>query len=365
MNIVFCGGGTAGHIIPAIAISEKIEEKEPESKITFIVRRGGKENETLKKRNKTIREIEIMGLRRKITFDNLRRAKMALSAIKECEKILKEINPDCIVGTGGYVCWPVITAGAKLNIPTFLHESNIYPGLTTRLLSRKCNIVFLSSDETKTFLSKRTNFSVVGNPLLKEYLQDTRKNARTKLGLKPHEKLIVSFGGSIGAEKINEVMIDVMREYTSKDKDIKHIHATGARLFEDSLKRLNPADNGNCKLLPYIENMPLLLWAADLVICRAGAMTISEISATGTPALTIPSPHVSGNHQYKNAKVLSDKGAIIMLEEKHLTTQTLIKKMKSILEDKKLNQSLSQKIKAFKNLASADLIYSEIKKHLK
>ena len=365
MNIFFCGGGTSGHIMPAVAIAEKFEEKDPDTKITFIVRRGGKENDVLKKRNKAIREIDIMGLKRKITLENFERVKKAFSAVKECQKIIDELRPDCIIGTGGYVCWPMLIAGRRRRIPTFLHESNIYPGLVTKLLSTKCDKVFLSNAETKKILPRHGNYSVVGNPLLKEYSQTSRKSARTSLHLKPQEKLIVSFGGSIGAEKLNDIIIDVMKEYSSKEKNVKHIHATGARLYNESLKKWNLPDNDNCTLLPYIENMPTILWAADLVICRAGAMTISEISATGAPSIVIPSPHVAGNHQYKNAKILSDKNAIIMLEEKDLTAQNLLEKAKSILEDNTAKQGLSRAIKSIGNSNSADLIYNEVKNHLK
>lgn len=365
MNIIFCGGGTSGHIMPAIAIAEIFEEKTPGSKITFIVRRNGKENDVLKKRNKTIREIEIMGLKRKLTLENFARVKKAFSAVKDCQKIIDELRPDCIIGTGGYVCWPMLTAGKKRKIPIFLHESNIYPGLVTKLLSAKCDKVFLSSEETKKFLPKRGRYSVVGNPLLKEYSQNTRKSARLKLALKPQDRLIVSFGGSIGAEKLNDVIIGMMKEYSSKEKNIKHIHATGARLYNESLKKWSFSEKGNCTLLPYIENMPTLLWAADLVICRAGAMTISEISAAGAPSIVIPSPHVAGNHQYKNAKILSDKNAIIMLEEKDLTLQNLLEKAKNILQDNTAKHRLSCAIKDIGNSNSADLIYREVKNLLK
>ena len=365
MNVVFCGGGTIGHINPAIALAEEFKKNQSESKITFIVRRGGSENDVLKKRNESICEINICGLKRKFTLDNFKCIKNAFNAIKESKTILEGIAPDCVIGTGGYVCWPVIKAASSLNIPTFIHESNIYPGLVTKLLSSECDKVFLCAEETKKFLWKRGNYCVTGNPLLTAYAKTSRNDARTRLHLKKNDRLIVSFGGSIGAEKINDTVLEVMRSYSQKAENIHHIHATGKRLYEETVKKWKTTSSDRCTIVPYIENMPLLLRAADLVICRAGAMTLSEISAVGAPSVVIPSPHVANNHQYKNAKILNDKGAIVLLEEKNLTPASLLEKIDLVLSNDELRNSMSKRIKPLHKTDSSKIIYQEITESLK
>ena len=350
MRLLLCGGGTAGHVTPALVVAEEIKRRFPDTKILFIGRKGGGENEAVKKEGIELKTIDIKGLKRSLTLENIKRIKLAVQARKEAEKIIRDFKPDVILGTGGYVCWPVISAGKKMNIPVAIHESNAYPGLTTRLLASKCDKVFLGRDEAKAYITKHAKYTVVGNPASRDFTKISHDEARKKLGIKKDEIFIVSFGGSIGADKLNKVIIDVLNNHSSKDKQIKHIHATGKRYFNSYITDVEFPDS-RCKILPYIENMPTMLRAADIAICRCGAMTIAELSAVGVAAILIPSPNVSGNHQYKNAKELSKCGAALLIEEKNLSKKLL---WDSILELKTDKNGRKNKAKTIMNFSSPD-----------
>ena len=359
MRLLLCGGGTAGHITPALVVAEKMKTRFPDTKILFIGRQGGNENEAVKKAGIELKTIDIQGLKRKLTIENVKRLKLAVKARKEAERIIEDFKPDVILGTGGYVCWPVISAGKKLNIPTAIHESNAYPGLTTRLLASKCDIVFLGREEAKAYLTKRAKIKVVGNPVSREFTKLSHEEARKKLGIRSDEIFILSFGGSVGADKLNRVVIEVMQNHTAKDSNIKHIHATGKRYFDSHNTTAKLYDN-RCKILPYIDNMPTMLRAADIVICRCGAMTLAEISAVGVAAILIPSPNVSGNHQYKNAKQLSERGAASLIEEKNLTEKLLWDSILELKNDKNGRKNRAKKILNYSTPDAAKRIADEL-----
>lgn len=334
MRIILCGGGTAGHINPAIAVAEEILESEPASEILFIGREGGRENELVTKAGIRLETIPIKGLVRSLSLENISRIKDALKAKGQAEKIIKEFKPDVILGTGGYVCWPIISAGKSLGLPVAIHESNITPGLTTKLLARGCNAVFLAQEKTKEYLSKKAKTFVVGTPLRKEFRSLSRGECRRKLGLKENDILLISFGGSIGADKINQTMIEVMKGYSIKEDRITHIHATGERYYKSLPDEDKNFDKNKCKIKAYIDNMPTLMKAADIAVCRSGAMTITELCAAGVAPILIPSPNVTGNHQYMNARLLSDHGAAEIIEEKNLTAKGLTEAINRLKIDK-------------------------------
>ncbi len=361
MDIILTGGGTAGHVSPALAIAEEILDDAPKSRILFIGREGGGENAAVLKAGLELKTLSIQGIKRKLTLDNARRIYRALRASHEAKNIIREFKPDVVLGTGGYVCWPVIRAGVKLGVPTAIHESNITPGLTTKLLSTKCDIVFLNHEDTKKHLSQRANTLAVGNPLRKEFKKIKRSDARRSLGIKEDEIFILSFGGSIGAEKLNEVALGVMQSYSLNERKIRHIHATGRRYF-DSVKSTSLArGERGCKVLPYIDNMPTMLSAADIVISRAGAMTISEISTVGVASILVPSPNVSDNHQLKNAQKLQEVGAALMIEEKNLTVESLKKSISTLKNDENRRKNKAKRILEFSSPDAQKLIVNELK----
>ena len=360
MRLLLCGGGTAGHISPALAVAEEVKKSCKDAKILFIGRFGGQENNIIEKNGYELQTIKISGLRRSLSFDNVKRVITAIKAKSEAERIIKEFKPDVILGTGGYVCWPVISAGKKLKIPTAIHESNSSAGLTTKILARKCDKLFLNHKETKKELKTKNNIMVVGNPIKQEFYKTSRRSARAKYNLSDSDFFILSFGGSIGAEELNKAVISVMENLSSKDKSVKHLHAVGHRYFKNLDSKFTKKETDGCRIVPYIDDMPTALAASDLVICRCGAMTLSEISAVGVAAILIPSPNVSDNHQYKNAKLLCDRAAATMIEEKNLSAEHLKNDIISLKNDKNVRKSLAKNIKQFSTPLAASNISKEL-----
>lgn len=360
MNVLLCGGGTAGHINPAIAIAEEIKAENPSSKILFIGREGGFENELIKKAGFEYKTISIQGLKRSLSIDNIKRIFIAMDAKRKARKIIEEFKPDIVLGTGGYVCWPVISAAKELKIPSAIHESNYVPGLTTKLLAKKCDTVFLNNQDTRKYFPERVRTVVSGTPLLLSFLSNNRNEARRKLGIKNDEIFIVSFGGSIGSEKMNETLVEIIKKYSSKDKSIKHIHATGQKHFKIITDSYKPSEKTGCKIVPYIDNMPTVLHAADIVICRCGAITLSELQAVGVSAILIPSPNVAANHQLKNGKSLSDIDAALLIEEKDLTFESLKNAIDELKNDENGRKKRAKTIKALSSVKASKIIVNEL-----
>lgn len=364
MKLILCGGGTAGHITPGLAIAGEVRRKNPQNRILFIGRQNGRENELISQAGFPFTTLDVEGLQRKFSVKNINAVKKALKAKKEAIKIISQFKPDAIIGTGGYVCWPVIEAGYRMKIPIFIHESNIYPGFTTRLLAKQCNKVFLYSEESLKYLPKKTKFATVGNPIPKEFFSTKRTYARAKLGLKENDIFILSFGGSLGAKKINDEVVNFMQNYSSKHSNISHIHATGKANFNEKLSKLFETDS-RIKIVPFLTKMHLYMKAADVVICRSGAMTLTELSATGAPSILIPSPNVSANHQYKNAAHLSAKGAAVIIPEEELTTSRLTDEVNALVNNKEKRQALSKCIELFAKRDVENAILSEVESIIK
>ncbi len=360
MKAILTAGGTAGHINPAIAIAEEIKSIHHDAKILFVGREGGFENDLIKKAGFEYKTINIQGLKRGFSLVNFKKLYLALEAKSKAKEIIKEFKPDIILGTGGYVCWPIISVGADMKIPSAIHESNYAPGLTTKLLAKKCNVVFLNNAETKKLLPNGTKTVVSGTPLLQSFLQNDRAKARQKLGIGEKDVFIASFGGSIGSEKMNETILEVIKKYSSKEKIIKHLHATGQQHFESIKKNFSPDEKSGCEIVPYIHNMSTVLHAADIVITRCGAVTLSELAAVGVASILIPSPNVAENHQFKNAKALSDDGSAILIEEKNLSFESLKNAIDELKNDEFGRKKRAKSIKGKSKDNSAKIIVKEL-----
>ena len=362
MKIIFCGGGTAGHINPALTIAKEIQKEYINPQILFIGRSGGKENKLIEKEGYDLKTIKITGLKRKITFENIYTIKNTFVSYKESKRIIKEFNPDIVLGTGGYVCLPVLLAARSLGIKTAIHESNAVAGLTTKLLSRRVDLVLLNFEKAKRNLSEKVKIKVVGNPINEKFYLTKRSDARKKLGLREDDFFILSFGGSLGSEKINEAIISLMKSYSENNDKIIHLHATGEKYYE-KIKKEDPLPRGSkCKILPFIDNLPTIMPAADLVISRCGAMTISEICASGVASILIPSPNVTDNHQFKNAQLLRMSSAAYMLEEEKLSADELKKLVLNIKSDEIGRKNAAKCVKELFIPNSAKYIVDELKK---
>ncbi len=346
MNIVFVAGGTGGHINPALAIAGTIKEKYPDTNISFIGNRTGMEASLVPKAGYDFYPIDVAGFQRKISLNNIKRNAVAVYRVfkstAQSGKILKELNPDVVVGTGGYTCGPVLRKAAKMGIKTATHEQNAFPGVTTKTLCKYVDEIMVAMPDAIKRLPKDRKYVITGNPVRSSIITTTREHARKELGL-DNRPMILSLGGSLGARAVNEAVADVLA-WHANDEKYYHFHAIGKFGMEwmpDLLhsKGVDYENMDNLRISEYIYDMDLCMAAADLVINRAGASTISELQVKGMPSILIPSPNVAENHQFYNAKTLSDNSAAILIEEKDLTGDSLIQAVKSVIDDKdKLRQ---------------------------
>ncbi len=356
MRVLMTGGGTGGHVNPALAIANTIKINDPDAVIEYVGTKRGIENKLVPKAGYTLHHVEVQGLRRSLSPANLRAAFLAVTSPRKARTIIEEFKPDLVVGTGGYVSWPVIKAAADMGIPTALHESNAIAGVAVKMLQKHVDRIYLNFEKTAESLSVSPDKILkVGNPVMGGFSSVTREEAREKLGIAARYRyVILSYAGSMGAEKVNDAVLALMKEFTSKHSEVYHIHATGAiehELCTTQFKALGLDQYENIELCEYIYDMPLKMAAADLTINRAGAMTISELAITGKAAIFIPSPNVAENHQYKNAKVLYDAGAAGLFEEKDLAegARPLIDEVSALLspEGESRRRDMQEKIRAF------------------
>ncbi len=369
MKVLLAGGGTAGHINPALAIAGTIKEKRPDTEFLFIGNKDGMEQRLVSQAGYPIKSITISGFKRSIapkdTLENIKTINRAVASSADAKKIIKEFDPDICIGTGGYVSGPVVRTAAKLGVPCIIHEQNAYPGVTNKLLAKRVKKVMIAVEAAKQYFAK-CDCVVTGNPVRGEILTADKEESRKALGL-DGRPVVLSFGGSLGAQKVNEAVSDLVAR-SGKDSKYQHIHAYGSygEWFPDLVKEKG-ADIEACSNLdirPYIDNMPTCMAAADLVISRAGAITLSEIQAMGKPAILIPSPNVAENHQYHNAMALVEAGAADIIEEKDLSGALLMNKVDAMLSDPQILAKYTANAKNMAITNANERIYSVIKKVL-
>lgn len=371
MRVLITGGGTGGHVNPALAIANTIKQNDPDAVIAYVGTKRGIENKLVPKAGYPMYYVDVKGIKRSLSPSNIKAAYLALTSPIKAKKIIREFKPDIVVGTGGYVSWPVVKAASQMGIPTALHESNAIAGVAVKMLQKSVDRIYLNFEKTGESLScDRAKLMKVGNPILGGFSSMTREEARKKLGIPDKYKyVILSYAGSMGAEKVNDAVLCLMREFTAKHPEVYHIHATGSielELCTSQFKEMGLDKCENIELCEYIYDMPVRMAAADITINRAGAMTISELAATGKCSIFIPSPNVAENHQYKNAKVLSDAGAAALFEEKELTdgAKPLVEEVEKLLSDggEKLRAERSEKIRQFAVSDANKLIYNDLVK---
>ena len=369
MRVLMTGGGTGGHVNPALAIAQTIKENEPDSVIAFVGTPHGIENKLVPKAGYELYHVDIQGLKRSLSFDNIKTLYLTVQSVHRAKKLVREFKPDIVIGTGGYVCYPVVKAAAALGIPTALHESNAVAGVAVKMLAHVVDRIFLNFEETSSSLEAyKDKLMRVGNPLLGSFRHIDPAEAKSKLELPEGTKtVLLTYGGSMGAERLNDAVLEVMKDYTSKHPETYHVHATGAIEWEAASAKFREMGLDafpNIDFREYIYNMPELMAAADLIICRAGAMTVSELAMSGKAAIFIPSPNVTNNHQYKNAKVLCDAEAAEMIEEHALDSGALTGMVTKLLspESAERRAEMGERIGAFAVRDANKLIYKEVKR---
>lgn len=349
MKIVISGGGTGGHIYPALALIREIQKKHKDCSFLYIGTEKGLESQLVPREDIPFKSIHITGFRRKLSFENVKTVIRFVKGVSDSKKMLKEFGADVVIGTGGYVCGPVVYAAAKLGIPTIIHEQNSVPGLTNKFLSRYCTKIAVCFDEAKTFFPADKTV-LTGNPRASEVLSYTGKKGLETVGLDPKKLTVLVVGGSRGARPINEAILKVMSQLGEKPYQL--LYVTGDVHFEKVQAEMKLIGNPeNVVVKPFIHNMPEVLAGVDLVVARSGATTLAELTALGVPSILIPSPYVTNNHQEKNADSLVVKGAAAKILEKDLTGANLI----SMIDDILLSKEELQKMKvAAKSLGMPD-----------
>lgn len=351
MRAVLTGGGTGGHIYPALAIARGLQTHFAGIDILYIGTNRGLEADIVPKACFPFKAITVAGLERKISLANVKILWQALQGFKEAKSILKEFKPDVVIGTGGYVCGPVVMAASRLGIPTLIHEQNALPGITNRILSRFADQVTVTFEDSLKYFSHSSKVKLTGLPIRPEILQANRSTAFNTLELRDGLLTILVFGGSRGARRINQSMIDVIREF-GNNASVQVLLATGQTGYKEFIEdcEKNGIELGkyvNIIIKPYLYNMQDALAAADLVVSRAGAATLAELTVLGIPSILIPYPYASENHQEFNARALSDRGAAVLIKDSELTGPVLVEQLKKLTKDteKLKNMSLaSQKL---------------------
>ena len=370
MKVLLSGGGTAGHINPLIAIAECIKEKYPDCELLFAGTPFGMEAKLIPDAGYDFTPITVRGFQRGFApsdfAKNVRAVFNLMSAMPKAEKIMKDFKPDIVIGSGGYVCGPIMKAAVKYGAKTAMHESNAFPGVTTKLVSKDVDVVMVVNSEAIRHLPEGTNCVITGNPISSDFFSKTKSESRKELGIDEDKFVVLSYGGSLGAGKINETVNDLIL-WEQDYSDIYHIHSFGKMGKDTFVKSLEdkgvfPNSNPRLDIREYINNMPTCMTAADLVICRAGAMTLSQILAIGLPSILIPSPVVAENHQYKNAKVLEDNNAGIVIEQVNLTSDLLIEKVKDLYLYRDKLKDISANAKRIAVIDARERIIEQISK---
>ena len=372
MRILFAAGGTGGHINPALAVAGEIRERYPDAEILFVGTKDKMEARLVPEAGFDFTTIKISGIQRQLSLENIIRNIKTVWYLLTCgrrvKKIIKKFRPDVAVGFGGYVSGPVVRMAAKMGIPTAIHEQNAYPGITNKALAKQVDKVMLTAAEAEKYLSPKNPVLVTGLPVRGEMLRADREISRCELGVKENQKLVLSMGGSLGATTINNAMLDIVADNIG-NKDLYFLHATGqyGLWFSDKLKEkgVDVENTPNLEIREYINDMHRCMSAADIVICRAGASSLSEIQAMGKASILIPSPNVAENHQYHNAMALVNKNAALILEEKDFTRERMQEIFSSLADDdtKRKNIELAAKAMSTDDAKEkiADCIISLIK----
>ena len=354
MRVIVSAGGTGGHIYPALAIINKIKKEEPNSEILYIGTHNRMEKDLIPSYGIKYEPIVITGFKRKLTLENFTTIKNFLKARKRCKEIISKFDPDVVIGCGGYVTGPVIWAAKKLGKKTFIHEQNSVVGLSNRYLTRYADRIGVSFACTLSAFPN-DKVTLTGNPCSERAIM-AKKAKKEDYGLSQDKKLVLIVMGSLGSRTVNEKITTYLEYFRQKDYEVAFV--TGETYYE-KVKKLRVPDN--VKIIPFVKELPSLMKCSDLIVSRAGASTISEITVLGIPTIFIPSPYVTNNHQYKNAKDLVDKKAAFLIEEEKLTKDLLINTIDNVLNNEKLYDETKKNLIPLGIKDSSSRIYEILK----
>lgn len=360
MKYIISGGGTGGHIYPGLAIAKEIMANEPDAQILFVGTKHGLESKLVPREGFNIEFVEVSGFKRKLSADTFRTIAKLIKSFGRINRIIKDFKPDAVIGTGGYVCGPVVFMAALKKLPTIIHEQNAFPGVTNKILSHFVDGVAISFEESRARFKGKASITLTGNPVRSEILSLDRQKARKLLGLSNDVPLVVVFGGSLGAEPINECVKDMINSHSSQPWNL--IWATGMKHYENIMSKIKVKLPPEIKVEPYIYNMAEVLASADLVVCRGGAITISELCALGMPSVIIPSPYVAENHQEHNARALERNGASVVILESQLNSELLYGQILKLISNKDLRDKMAQSARKMGRRNASSDIYHLLKK---
>ncbi len=364
MKILFTCGGTAGHIYPAVAVAHLIKSRHKDAEILFVGAENGMETRLVPAEGYPIKTVTVKNLRHslhpKAFLYNAKVVMGLVAARAQAAKILQSFDPDMVIGTGGYASYPVASVAARMGIPTAVHESNAMPGWTTRMLSSKADAMLISFADSQQYYPKSKQVLMVGTPVRPDFINGSdRADARKALGITDDLPLVVSFWGSLGARDMNRMMLDFMAMHKG---GFHHIHASGKFAFEEMQTKVAP--HPLLDLREFIFDMPLVMRAADVVLCRAGASTLAELCAAGKPAILVPSPNVTNNHQEANARVLERSAAALCLRETECSGQRLYHEVTTLLADTERRRAMSLAASKLGVLDASERIYQVIQSHM-
>lgn len=374
MKVIIAAAGTAGHINPGIAIANKIKEEEKDSEIIFIGTTRGLENDLVPRAGYELKTIDAYGLSKKISIENIKKMYKTYKGLGEAKKIIKEFKPDIVIGTGGYICGATISAAHSLKIPTLLHESNAFPGKAIKMLARKTDTILVSFEDAIERIKKAKNIVFTGTPVKivkKDYTKEEKERIIKETGLNSNKPIVLVFGGSQGAKRLNDTMIDIISKY-KEGLDMKYqvIWAAGPKQYDgikERLEELNININNikDIKVYPYIYNMEELMNVVDIIVSRSGAMTITEISNLGKPSILVPLPNVSHDHQLYNAKALEKVNAANIILDNEITGEILNNIIENIILDENKMKEMGENALKISTTNAVEKIYAEIKKLVK